>query len=179
MIEWRLRRASVEDAPAVALLAGASFLATFAGVLDGADIVAHVEKNSSTTRFADWLSDPASVVVLGEHAAGYAPIGYTLLTPPDLPIDIGDGDIELRRIYTLPLAHKTGLGQALMSRAIDDARAMRKDRVLLGVLGSNARARAFYERQGFSIVGRRLYQVGSAFCDDVIYGRSIRAVESA
>lgn len=179
MTQWRLRRASSEDAHAVALLAGASFLVTFAGILDGADIVAHVEKNSSPARFAHWGSDPASVVVLGEHETGRAPIGYTLLTRPDLPIDVGDGDVELRRIYTLPLAHGTGMGQALMARAVDDARAMGKNRLLLGVLGANARARAFYERQGFTIAGRRQYQVGKALCDDVIYARPVGDASSA
>ena len=40
---------------------------------------------------------------------------------------------------------------------------------LIGVLGTNVRARAFYERQGFTIAGRRQYRVGNALCDDFIY----------
>jgi GNAT superfamily N-acetyltransferase len=170
---WRLRRASPEDAPAVALVAAASFLTTFAGILDGADIVVHVAKNSSTERFAEWAADAASVVTLAEHPVGAAPIGYTLLTTPDLPLDIGEGDIELRRIYTLPAAYGSGLGAALMTRAIDDARTLGRTRLLLGVYGGNARARRFYERQGFAVAGRRQYQVGATLCDDFIYTRPL------
>jgi GNAT superfamily N-acetyltransferase len=174
MTDWRLRRASVEDAPAAALVAGASFLATFAGILDGADIIAHVAKNSASETFATWACDPGSVVTLAEHPIGAAPVGYSVLTAPDLPIDTDAADIELRRIYTLPLAQGTGLGKALMARAIDDARAMGRSRLLLGVLGRNERARAFYERQGFTLVGHRQYQVGSMMlCDDVIYARTL------
>jgi len=170
---WRLRRASSADAPAVALVAGASFLTTFAGILDGTDIVAHVARNSSPGRFAAWANDPASVVTLAEHPDGAAPVGYTLLTTPDLPLSIGKGDIELRRIYTLPGTYGTGLGQALMARAIDDARLLGKDRLLLGVYGGNHRARRFYERQGFAVAGRRQYQVGNTLHDDFIYALSI------
>jgi diamine N-acetyltransferase len=173
MTDWRLRRASVEDAPAAALVAGASFLATFAGILDGADIVAHVAKNSAPAIFAAWIGDPGSVVTLAEHPIGAAPVGYSVLTTPDLPVATHGSDIELRRIYTLPLAQGTGLGRALMQQAIADAIAMGKTRLLLGALGRNARARGFYERQGFEVVGTRQYRVGSALCDDVIYARSL------
>ncbi|MFG6281519.1 GNAT family N-acetyltransferase [Sphingomonas sp. S6] len=173
MTDWRLRRASVEDAPAVALVACASFLTTFAGILDGADIVAHVAKNSAPTTFAAWVGDPDSVVTLAEHRTGAAPVGYSVLTTPNLPVDTDSGDIELRRIYTLPGAQGTGLGHALMHQAITDALAMGRTRLLLGVLGRNARARAFYERQGFDVVGQRQYRVGSALCDDVIYARPL------
>jgi GNAT superfamily N-acetyltransferase len=168
---WRLRRASPEDAPAVALVAAASFLTTFAGILAGDDIVAHVAKNSSAERFVDWCADAASVVTLAEHPDGAAPVGYTLLTTPDLPLTIDEGDIELRRIYTLPAAYGSGLGQTLMARAIDDARALGRTRLLLGVYGGNARARRFYERQGFAVAGRRQYRVGATLCDDFIYAR--------
>ena len=173
MTEWRLRRASREDAPAVALVAGASFLSTFAGMLDGADIVAHVTKTSSAAQFAAWSDHTDTIVTLAEHPDGGAPVGYTLLTVPDLPIATGAGDIELRRIYTLTVAQGTGLAKALMRRAIEDAHGMGKNRLLLGVLGRNARARAFYERQGFEIVGRRQSHVGDTLCDDVIYARTI------
>jgi GNAT superfamily N-acetyltransferase len=170
---WRLRRASPADAPAVAMIAQASFLETFAGILAGPDIVAHCGKNSSPAVFAAWAEDPRAVVTLAEHADGAAPIGYTLLVPPDLPIALSAGDIELRRIYALSLAHGTGLGRAMMARAIDDARGLGKTRLLLGVLGRNIRARAFYERGGFVVVGERQYLVGSTLYDDLVYGRDI------
>jgi len=173
MTGWRLRRASPEDAPAVALVAGASFLSTFAGVLDGPDIVAHVAKNSSAAQFAAWSIDPESIVSLAEHPDGGAPVGYTLLTKPDFPIDTGRYDVELRRIYTLPLAQGTGLGAALMSRAIADATSLGKTRLLLGVLGKNARARTFYERHGFAVIGTRRYLVGRTLCDDYVYALSL------
>ncbi|HEX8420329.1 MAG TPA: GNAT family N-acetyltransferase [Sphingomonas sp.] len=170
---WRLRRAFPADAPAVAMIAQASFLETFAGILAGPDIVAHCAKNSLPAAFATWAADARAVVMLAEHAEGAAPIGYTLLVPPDLPVELRATDIELRRIYTLSLAHGTGLGRAMMDHAIDDARLLGMTRLLLGVLGRNARARAFYERSGFVVVGERQYLVGSTLYDDLVYARDI------
>ncbi|WP_294274291.1 GNAT family N-acetyltransferase [uncultured Sphingomonas sp.] len=172
-MEWRLRRAEPGDAPALSLVAAATFLETFAGTITGPDMVRHCTLNSSPARFDAWIADPACVATLAEHPDGAAPVGYTLLTSPDLPVETDARDIELRRIYTLSLTNGTGLGHRLMARAIDDARAMARRRLLLGVLGINERARAFYEREGFTLAGTRQFRVGETVFDDVIYARDL------
>ena len=168
-----LRRAEHADAPALALVAGATFLEAFAGVLDGADIVAHCAAKSSPAAFREWIGDPASVVTLAEAAAGAAPLGYTVLTAPDLPVDLRDGDVELKRIYALHPTHGTGLGPALMARAVEDARALGRLRMLLGVYGGNARAQRFYAKQGFAVVGTRRFKVGATWHDDLVFARTM------
>ncbi|HVI98645.1 MAG TPA: GNAT family N-acetyltransferase [Sphingomonas sp.] len=162
-----------DDAAALALVASATFLDTFAGVFDGADIVAHCAANSTPAKFADWIDDPESAVALVEAIPGAAPLGYMLLTTPDLPIETGPDDIELKRIYTLSRWHGAGMGAALMNQARDDAGKMGKRRILLGVYGENAQARAFYERQGFVLAGERRFLVGNTWHDDVIYARPV------
>jgi ribosomal protein S18 acetylase RimI-like enzyme len=168
-----VRRAAAEDAAALALVASATLLDAFAGILSGADLVAHCARHNTPEKFAVWASDPASVVTLAEAANGGAPLGYTVLTTPDLPVEVGADDIELKRIYMLSRLHGSGLGAELMERALADARAMGKRRVLLGVYGGNARARAFYERQGFREAGTRRFLVGETWHDDLVYARAI------
>lgn len=170
---WRLRRAEPGDGPALSLVAAASFLETFAGIIAGPDMVRHCTLNSSPDKFETWIADAKSVATLAEHPDGAAPVGYTLLVPPDLPVPTDGHDIELRRIYALSLTSGTGLGHKLMARAIDDARAMEKRRMLLGVLGINAQARAFYEREGFTLAGERQFRVGGTVYNDVVYGRAL------
>ncbi|MBW6529280.1 GNAT family N-acetyltransferase [Sphingomonas citri] len=169
---WRLRRAGAEDTDALALVAGATFLEAFAGVLDGTDIVAHVGRNSSAAAFARYLAAGA-IATLAEIEPGAAPVGYTLLTAPDLPVAPEQGDIELKRIYALAPYHGTGLGAALIARALVDALDMKCARVLLGVYGGNRRAHAFYEKHGFSVVGERRFLVGATWHDDRVYGRAV------
>ena len=171
---WRLKRATAADAAALSLVASCCFLETFAGLLQGADIVAHCAKANHPDAFRDWAAESGSRVVVAEIANGGAPIGYSLLTAPDLPaVETQPQDIELRRIYTLSRVHGTGLGPALMAQALLDARAMGRRRILLGVYAGNQRARGFYEKQGFSRVGERQYQVGATLCDDVIYALAL------
>ncbi|TCP37368.1 GNAT family N-acetyltransferase [Sphingomonas sp. BK235] len=169
---WRLRRAGAEDSDALALVAGATFLEAFAGVLDGADIVAHVARNSSADAFARYLAAGATAT-LAETEQGGAPIGYTLLTAPDLPIAPQPGDVELKRIYTLAPFYGSGLGAALIARALADARAAGAGRVLLGVYGGNHRAHRFYEKHGFAVAGERRFLVGATWHDDRVYAHPL------
>jgi ribosomal protein S18 acetylase RimI-like enzyme len=172
-MRWRLRRAEEADAAALALVAGATFLEAFAGVLDGADIVAHVAAKSSAEAFRDWMRDPGSAVTLAEAEVGGAPLGYTVLTAPDLPVELAPGDVELKRIYALAPTHGSGLGPALMARALEDARALGRTRVLLGVYGGNARAQRFYAKQGFEVAGTRRFKVGATWHDDLVFARAV------
>ncbi len=170
---WRLRRAEPGDAPALSLVASTTFLDTYATVLTGADIVAHCTMKNSIAAFETWLADPATIVTLAEYEPGHAPIGYTVLTAPDFPIEPGPADIELRRIYLMKQAQGSGLGAALMTRALEDAAAADQTRVLLGVWDQNTRARAFYERQGFKVIGARQFMVGTTLHDDPVYARAV------
>jgi len=172
-MRWSLRRATAADAPMASLVAGASFLETFAGVLAATDILAHLSGKSAAAAFADWANDPRSVVTLAEHPDGAAPVGYTVLTAPAEVGETGPGDLELRRIYTLNLTRGTGLGTALMTRAIEDARALGADRLLLGVFAGNKRACAFYERQRFVVSEARRFKVGATWHDDLVYARPL------
>lgn len=172
-MNWRLRRATAADAPAVALVAAATFLDTFAGILAGEDIVAHLGNKSSAARFACWAEDPASILTIAEHPTGHAPVGYTLLTDPEDVGTVAPGDVELRRIYTMPCARGTGLGAALIARAVEDARALDATRLVLGVLAANKRACDFYERQGFRVTGERRFLVGATWNHDRVYARPV------
>lgn len=60
---------------------------------------------------------------------------------------------ELYRIYTLSRTHGSGLGTQLLEAAISDTSAY------LWVLEDNLRARAFYQKLGFSPDGARKVQV--------------------
>jgi ribosomal protein S18 acetylase RimI-like enzyme len=173
MLQWRVRRAGEADAALLSLIANAAFLDTYAPVLPGADLLAHCLKNNTADVFAAWLADPAVVVTVAEIEPGHAPVGYAVLTPPDFPEGVEPGDVELRRIYTLRQTYGSGVGAALMAQAQADAAARGGKRLLLGVWEHNARARAFYERQGFQVVGSRDFQVGSEVHTDPVYARAL------
>lgn len=169
--DWTVREADPGDASALAVVGTATFLDTFAGVLSGAAIVEHCLRANSVERYSQYLADGGRAW-LAELAPGAAPIGFALLTAPQLP-GAEDGDIELKRIYTLSRFHGTGLGAALMQAAVAAARG--SSRLLLGVYAANHRAIAFYRKHGFDQIATRQFDIGGTLYDDVVLARPLAA----
>jgi diamine N-acetyltransferase len=168
---WSIREAGADDIAALSLVASATFLETFAGVLPGAAIVAHCANAYAPERFADYFASGSRGWIL-EAAPGGAPVGFAQLTAPDLPGAV-PGDIELKRIYLLSRFHGSGAGAALMAAAV--AGAAGHGRLLLGVYARNARALAFYGKQGFVPMAERRFDVGGQLFDDVVLARPLAA----
>ena len=53
-----VREAGPGDAERLAAVGRATFLETFAGILDGADILAHCGQEHAPSLYADWLDKP-------------------------------------------------------------------------------------------------------------------------
>lgn len=169
-----VRRCSPGDEAALSLVGSATFLETFAGILDGNDIVAHCGRAHSQEQYAAWLRDPDYGIWLAVRAPGDAPVGYIVVAPADLPLpDLSDDDVELKRIYILGKFQGGGLGRRLAQEALSHAQTVNARRLLLGVYAQNLSAIGFYERMGFRKVGVRTFNVGARHYDDCIMGRTL------
>ena len=90
------------DEAALALVGQATFLEAFAGILDGADVIAHCQRQHNVELYRDWLALPAMRLWLAEATPGGAPVGYLVLSPASLPVaDPRPDDLEIKRIYLL------------------------------------------------------------------------------
>jgi GNAT superfamily N-acetyltransferase len=162
------------DEQALALVGQATFLEAFAGILDGADILAHCQRQHDAQLYRDWLALPAMRLWLAEATPGGAPVGYLVLSPASLPVaEPRPDDLEIKRIYLLHRFQGQRVGQRLMQAAIEQARASGAGRVLLGVYAENHDALVFYARCGFVPVGRRTFRVGRTDYQDVILGLNL------
>ena len=170
-MDWSVREAHGGDADRLALVGAATFLETFSGVLDGDAIVAHCHTEHVAGAYRDHLAGGARAW-LAEIDPGRAPIGFALLGTARLP-GAQAGDLELKRIYTLSRCHGLGVGAGLMRVAVDHARTADARRLLLGVYAGNARARAFYAKNGFAQIAERKFQVGDRFYDDVVLAKPL------
>ena len=184
-----LRPATLDDAEALALVGAATFLEAFTWMLPGADIVAHCRKNHTADSYRRYLQQADTRITLAVSVPGGAPVGYAMVTAPDLPnFPLQPGDIELKRIYLLsrfrsgetPVLSPAGepisglrTGQALMDAAIRGAASLPGRRLLLGTHENNQRAIRFYRRNGFAEAGTRTFQVGSQCCCDLIFARPL------
>ncbi|MDB5471117.1 MAG: family N-acetyltransferase [Caulobacter sp.] len=163
-----IRACEPGDAARLAIIGQATFLQTYAGIVDGGDILLHGSKTHGEAAYAALLADPQVDLFLATLPPGEAPVGFAMLSPPDLPVETGPGDLELRRIYALHRFHGEGLGPRLMAAVLERARARGARRLLLGAYGENHRAIAFYAKHGFTQVGTRVFHVGENFYDDVV-----------
>ena len=189
-----LRRASQADAEALALVGASTFLEAFTWMLPGADIVAHCQKQHTAEAYRTYLARPETRIFLAEAVPGGAPVGYAMLTAPELPtFAVRPADIELKRIYVfsrfrsstvqvLTYAESSsqmepvpGLrtGQALLDASVNEARAMGATRLLLGTHAGNLQAIAFYRKNGFNEAGTRTFQVGAQVCCDLIFAKAL------
>jgi diamine N-acetyltransferase len=172
--EYVLRECVPGDEERLALVGAASFLEAFAGsaFLDGEAILAHCRKQHSAEKYAAMLTDPETRACVAEVKG--APVGYAVVCPPDLPVPLTDNDVELKRIYLLHRFQGSGIGAALMDWSVEAARAMGKQRLLLGVNAQNDQAVGFYLRHGFEHAGTRKFRVGDTLCDDFILARKLK-----
>ncbi len=173
MLNIRLRRAVPQDAECLSHIGAATFLESYTEIIDGPDIISHCTQQHAQKVYNDYLSDPDVSIWLGEYEATGAPVGYAVNCPPDLPVALLPGDVELKRIYVFSRFHGTGIGDRLMRAAIDDARRRGAQRLLLGTYQANHRAIAFYTRHGFTLTGTRQFQVGSKLFDDIVLAKTL------
>ena len=84
--------------------------------------------------------------------------GYMALEPnyPDA------GFLRIHNIYVLPDQQKKGLGRAMMNHAIDIAFDLDLKRLHLNVNRFN-KARDFYERLGFNVIGEEDIDIGKGY----------------
>ena len=173
MSDIRVRRALSEDAERLAHIGVATFIDSYTIDIDGDAMIAHCTHQHSRAVYESYLASPACTVWLAEYAKTGAPVGYAVNCPPDLPIPLEPGDVELKRIYVLSRFHGTGTGLRLMQAAIEDARERRASRLLLGTYQENHRAVAFYRKHGFDLAGTRQFQVGPVLYDDIVLARRL------
>jgi diamine N-acetyltransferase len=169
-VQITARKCVPGDEATLSLVGQATFLEAFAGVISGQDILAHCRKQHAVDKYVAWLGDAASAVWLAEAEPGRAPVGYLVLTTPDLPLpDLGPADAEVKRIYLLHRFQGQGVGRLLMDAAQAHAAAIGIKRLLLGVYSKNTAAITFYEKLGYAKVGRRSFRVGENTYEDFVF----------
>ena len=158
-IGFVLRRATVEDADALAVLATRTFVETYAAGNDPADLAAYVAANFRADDLVGHLQDPTRRCMVAD--SGGALVGYVSVHSGSRPDPVTHPSaIELSRLYVESAWQGRGLGSALLGAAIGEALALGGKALWLGVWERNERAIAFYSRHGFEQVGVHTFTVG-------------------
>ena len=163
----KIRRATVDDAAALAEIAERTFRDTFTEHNTREDLEAYVASAYGEEKQRREL-ESGHVVLFVESEDGQ-PIAYAQMRRVQSP----HGDVEVARFYVDKNHHGRGIAQQLMQAAYETARELGAATLWLGVWERNARAIAFYVKCGYVDVGSQPFLVGSDLQTDRVMARVI------
>ncbi len=167
-----LRRASRDDAPALARFARSSFAETYAPSHDAARIRIHCDTVLSDASFEAAIAAAECSFLLAWR--GGTLVGFAQVLPCAAPVP-ATRPIELKRFYVAASEHGRGLAQTLFDAVLACARANGADLLWLCVYPGNARAQRFYARQGLEPIGHVPYRFVDLVENDLALGLKLDA----
>ena len=170
-----LRSATPADAVQLAEFARRSFAATFGPVNTPKDLELHLSRNYGPELQRRELGDPRFATMLAEVDGKLA--GYAQMRDGPTPASVtSPRPIELLRFYVESTWHGRGVAGPLMDAVFATARARGAESVWLCVWQQNARAIAFYARQGFVTVGTQNFILGTDLQLDWVMVRTLEPI---
>ena len=165
-----IRRASPDDAAALANLGRVTFIDAFGHLYTPEDLQTFIEESHSVVAYAHALANPDYASWLAERD-GVA-IGYAQAGPCGLPhADVQSGDGELKRLYLLRSAQNGGVGVALLQVALGWLERGGPRTLWISVWSENYGAQRFYGRHGFEHAGEYEFIVGEQRDREFMYRR--------
>jgi diamine N-acetyltransferase len=172
-----LRRATPEDAAALATFAARTFRETYAppaGPCDPDDVEAYVAEHFGPALQAAELADPDLRVLVAERGGAMA--GYAVVRTESRPTEAaqfaaepgedaaalaGGATAELARLYVDRPWHGSGVAATLLDAARAEAAAAGARALWFSVYQRNPRALAFYRKRGARPIARATFTMGN------------------
>ena len=154
------------DLPAISRLAGEIWRASYPGIITSAQIDYMLAQMYSLETLQKEISLDGicyrRLQVEGQ-SAGFASYGPA-----------GPGVYKLHKLYLAPDRHGCGLGRVLLQHCEEEIRGLGGRRLILNVNKHNAKAIAFYQRNGFAIVESVIVDIGRGFVmDDYVMDKNL------
>lgn len=159
------------DAQAIATQGKAAFLEAFQHLYAAHEIDGYFAKTYGPGVQDQELHDPECRLFLAEDELGL--LGHLKLGPCTPSMTSGEPSAEIKRFYLLARAHGSGVARALLMQAVEAARTQAAQSLYLSCWTGSDRALRFYQREGFAIVGRHNFPIGTRIDEDYIMRRPI------
>jgi diamine N-acetyltransferase len=167
------RTPKLDEAGAIAKLGRETFVESFGHLYAPTDLATFLSSVYTQSVVTAEMVNPLLRYQIAEETGqlvGYCKIGIGVT----LDYDPGDRKIvELKQLYLRGATHGSGIGQALMDWALDQAVLEKADEMILSVYSDNPRAQRFYTRNGFSKIADTFFMVGSHRDLEYLYKRTM------
>src|SRR5215207_1312112 len=166
------RAARPDEAALLTELGASTFTETFETANTPEDFAAYMRVAFGESLQRAELNDPDTTVFFAERAGDV--VGYVMLREGKTPAIVpADDALQIARLYARRRALGTGVGAALMQRALAEAAGRGRDAVWLGVWDRNERAIQFYESWGFHRCGTQPFLLGTDLQTDLVMVRRL------
>jgi diamine N-acetyltransferase len=166
-----IRRATSDDAAAMAELGGGTFVETFGHLYPPQDLQAFLAKNHSPDSWTRTLADPQRAIFVAEHPNGRK-IGFICVGACKLPVQALEATAgEIQQLYVFAEFHNLRLGTRLMEVGLEWLALQGRSPLYIGVWSENYGAQRFYGRYGFNKVGEYGFPVGDTVDREFILKR--------
>jgi ribosomal protein S18 acetylase RimI-like enzyme len=158
--DMTFRRATVNDAAALAVLGATTFTETFGHLYPPEDLHTFLIESHSVESWRRTLGDSERAIWLA--VLDRVSIGFIAVGACKLPIDNREpAASEVQMLYVLATHHNLRLGSRLMDLGLEWLQVQGKTPLYVGVWSENFGAQRFYGRYGFKKVGEYGFRVGS------------------
>ena len=164
-VDVTFRRASQADIPAIARQGRTAFLEAFRQHYSAEELAAYFAQQYGPGVQEAEFDSGEYVTFVGECESTI--IGHCKLGPFQLP-ESSRLALGINRLYVLSLWHGRGVARQLLSLAIDEARQRQAPALYLSCWSENPRARRFYEREGFAVIGTCTFPMGDRLDTDYL-----------
>ena len=166
------RKCTQKDLTLLSDLSKRTFLSAFKHLNTAENMQAYLDKAYCPEQLLRELNNPYSAFYTAFDDE--TPVGYIKVNEAQAQTDIHDeASLELERIYLLKDFLGLGLGKELLEKAISIGNNKKKRYVWLGVWEKNEKAIAFYQKNGFVVVGEHPFVMGNDRQNDFIMRREL------
>lgn len=172
-MSFSIRSCTPADVEVVRRIATESFVDTFGDANTPEDMKAYVARSFNSERLLSELRNPNSFFFIVEDAAE-VPLGYLKLNVGDAQTEpMGDGYVEVERIYVLASAKGKGAGSALIEHAYEFAKERGMHSIWLGVWEENHDAIGVYKKHGYRNTGEHSFTLGGDVQTDLVFEKRL------
>lgn len=167
-----ITRCKLEDLQALQTISIETFNETFKDQNSAENMKAYLEKAFTLQKHSEELSNTFSkffFLYFNDKLAGYLKVN----TDDAQSEKMGAEALEVERIYVRKEFHRLGLGTVLINKAIEIAKAKRKNQIWLGVWEKNEKAIHFYRKIGFVQTGSHSFYMGEEEQFDLIMVKTL------
>lgn len=152
-MELTIRRATIDDADALSIVARQTFYDTFTGTCTEEDMQQFLDEHFNLEQTKKELLNKDDLFFLAE--ANGVLTGYLRMMEDYSGLEVMKKwkALELKRIYVDKQFHGMGIAQQLINFVESYARENHYEVIWLGVWEHNLRAKRFYEKSGFTDSG--------------------------